>query len=50
MSRRSDPEAIRDALVRQAAAPVRWVEVMQAMGAGVTPRLRMRARQGACRD
>lgn len=33
----SDPEAIRDALVRQAAAPVRWVETMQAMhAAGVT--------------
>ena len=31
------PEAIRDALVRQAAAPVRWVETMQAMhAAGVT--------------
>jgi len=33
----ADPEAIRDALVRQAAAPVRWVETMQAMrNAGVT--------------
>ncbi len=33
----ADPEAIRDALVRQAAAPVRWVETMQAMqAAGVT--------------
>jgi len=33
----SDPEAIRDALVRQAAAPVRWVETMQAMqAAGVS--------------
>lgn len=33
----NDPEAIRDALVRQAAAPVRWVETMQAMhAAGVT--------------
>jgi len=33
----SDPELIRDALVRQAASPVRWVETMQAMGAqGVT--------------
>jgi [acyl-carrier-protein] S-malonyltransferase len=33
----SDPEAIRDALVRQAASPVRWVETMQAMqAAGVT--------------
>ncbi len=32
-----DPEAIRDALVRQAASPVRWVETMQAMrAAGVT--------------
>ncbi|WP_374335251.1 ACP S-malonyltransferase [Methyloversatilis sp.] len=27
----SEPEAIRDALVRQAAAPVRWVEVIQRM-------------------
>lgn len=26
-----DPERIRDALVRQAAAPVRWVEIMRAM-------------------
>lgn len=33
----SDPEAIKNALVRQAAAPVRWVETMQAMqAAGVT--------------
>ncbi len=33
----SDPEQIKDALVRQAAAPVRWVEIMQAMaGQGVT--------------
>ena len=33
----ADPTAIRDALVRQAAAPVRWVETMQAMqAAGVT--------------
>jgi [acyl-carrier-protein] S-malonyltransferase len=32
-----DPVAIKDALVRQAAAPVRWVETMQAMAAqGVT--------------
>jgi [acyl-carrier-protein] S-malonyltransferase len=32
-----EPDAIRDALVRQAAAPVRWVEIMQAMQtAGVT--------------
>lgn len=32
-----DPEAIKNALVRQAAAPVRWVETMQAMqAAGVT--------------
>ena len=29
----SDPAAIRDALVRQAASPVRWVETMQAMQA-----------------
>jgi [acyl-carrier-protein] S-malonyltransferase len=33
----ADPAAIRDALVRQAAAPVRWVEIMQAMrAAGVS--------------
>jgi [acyl-carrier-protein] S-malonyltransferase len=33
----SDPAAIRDALVRQAAGPVRWVECVQAMAAqGVT--------------
>ena len=33
----SDPAAIRDALVRQAAAPVRWVETVQKMAAdGVT--------------
>ena len=33
----SDPAAIRDALVRQAASPVRWVEIMLAMqAAGVT--------------
>ncbi len=33
----SDPQRIRDALVRQAAAPVRWVEIVQAMEArGVT--------------
>ena len=33
----ADPDAIRDALVRQAASPVRWVETMQAMhAAGVT--------------
>jgi [acyl-carrier-protein] S-malonyltransferase len=32
-----EPAAIRDALVRQAASPVRWVETMQAMqAAGVT--------------
>lgn len=27
----SDPQQLRDALVRQAASPVRWVETMQAM-------------------
>jgi [acyl-carrier-protein] S-malonyltransferase len=33
----SDPDAIRNALVRQAASPVRWVETMRAMqAAGVT--------------
>jgi [acyl-carrier-protein] S-malonyltransferase len=32
-----DPAAIKDALVRQAAGPVRWVETMQKMAAdGVT--------------
>ncbi|MFZ2627881.1 MAG: ACP S-malonyltransferase [Rugosibacter sp.] len=37
VARLSDPEAIKNALVRQAAAPVRWVETMQAMqAAGVT--------------
>ena len=30
----SDVQAIKDALVRQAASPVRWVETMQAMAAG----------------
>jgi [acyl-carrier-protein] S-malonyltransferase len=29
-----DPSAIKDALVRQAAGPVRWVETMQKMAAG----------------
>lgn len=33
----TDPDAIRSALVRQAAAPVRWVETMRAMpAAGIT--------------
>jgi [acyl-carrier-protein] S-malonyltransferase len=33
----SDPQAIKEALVRQAASPVRWVETMQLMAAeGVT--------------
>ena len=33
----NDPEQIKDALVRQAAGPVRWVETMQKMAAeGVT--------------
>jgi [acyl-carrier-protein] S-malonyltransferase len=33
----NDPAAIKDALVRQAAGPVRWVETMQKMAAmGVT--------------
>jgi [acyl-carrier-protein] S-malonyltransferase len=33
----TDPQQIKDALVRQAAAPVRWVETMQAMQtAGIT--------------
>jgi [acyl-carrier-protein] S-malonyltransferase len=37
VSQITDPAAIRDALVRQAASPVRWVETMQAMqAAGVT--------------
>jgi malonyl CoA-acyl carrier protein transacylase len=34
----SDPQQIKDALVRQAASPVRWVETMQAMAsAGCQP-------------
>jgi [acyl-carrier-protein] S-malonyltransferase len=33
----NDPDAIKDALVRQAACPVRWVESVQTMaGAGIT--------------
>jgi hypothetical protein len=32
----SDPQQIKDALVRQAASPVRWVETMQAMAARVS--------------
>jgi [acyl-carrier-protein] S-malonyltransferase len=33
----TDPQAIRDALVRQAASPVRWVETMLALQtAGIT--------------
>jgi [acyl-carrier-protein] S-malonyltransferase len=37
VAQRIEPDAIRDALVRQAASPVRWVETMQAMqAAGVT--------------
>jgi [acyl-carrier-protein] S-malonyltransferase len=33
----NDPDAIKDALVRQAAGPVRWVETMQKMAAaGIT--------------
>jgi malonyl CoA-acyl carrier protein transacylase len=33
----SDPERIKDALVRQAASPVRWAETIRAMAAqGVT--------------
>lgn len=37
VARIADPAAIKDALVRQAASPVRWVETMQAMqSAGIT--------------
>ena len=37
VAQRIEPDAIRDALVRQAASPVRWVETMQVMqAAGVT--------------
>jgi len=37
VTRLIEPSAIKDSLVRQAAAPVRWVEIMQAMQAdGVT--------------
>jgi [acyl-carrier-protein] S-malonyltransferase len=33
----NDPAAIKDALVRQAASPVRWVETMQKVAAdGIT--------------
>jgi [acyl-carrier-protein] S-malonyltransferase len=33
----ANPEAIKDALVRQAASPVRWIETIKAMAAqGVT--------------
>ncbi|MFC5510557.1 ACP S-malonyltransferase [Massilia jejuensis] len=34
-----DPDAIKDALVRQAAGPVRWVETMQKMAAGGVTRV-----------
>ena len=34
---KTDPSKIKDALVRQAASPVRWVEIIRAMaGQGVT--------------
>ncbi len=43
----SDPAAIKDALVRQAAGPVRWVESVQAMARdGGHPSVRVRPRQG----
>ena len=49
-SRRATRGRIKDALVRQAASPVRWVETMQAMArAGRHPRRRMRPGQGAGR-
>ncbi|NVM74529.1 [acyl-carrier-protein] S-malonyltransferase [Duganella sp. SG902] len=35
----NDPAAIKDALVRQAAAPVRWVETLQKMAAGGVTKL-----------
>ncbi len=35
----NDPDAIKDALVRQAAGPVRWVETMQKMAADGTTRV-----------
>lgn len=35
----SDPQAIRDALVRQIESPVRWVETIQAMATGGTTKL-----------
>ena len=45
-----DPDAIRDALVRQAASPVRWVETVRAMAArGRHARRRVRPGQGAGR-
>ncbi len=45
-----DPEEIRDALVRQAASPVRWVEIMRATWRpGRHPCLRVRPGQGSGR-
>ncbi len=35
----TDPAAVKDALVRQAASPVRWVETVQAMAAGGVTRV-----------
>jgi [acyl-carrier-protein] S-malonyltransferase len=46
----NDPGQIKDALVRQAYNPVRWVETIQVMGShGCPNRGRMRPRQGAGR-
>ena len=43
-----EPDAIREALARQAASPVRWTETIQRVGrARRDARRRMRARQGA---
>jgi [acyl-carrier-protein] S-malonyltransferase len=45
----ADPAAIKDALVRQAASPVRWVETMQAMqAAGVTHMFSNAVRARSC--
>jgi [acyl-carrier-protein] S-malonyltransferase len=45
----TDPDRIRDALVRQAAGPVRWVETVQALKRAGRGHRRMRPGQGAGR-
>jgi [acyl-carrier-protein] S-malonyltransferase len=45
---RISPERIKDALVRQAYSPVRWIETVQAIARrGATHVYRVRSRQGA---